>query len=139
MVLKVTQHLPPMVANQLDSYSEAFEIFSHIRDPKVLKALGPSGVRGLLLKRGKQGVPTLMPANHSAHFDWTYPHDHSEMQDLYKRAKQGQWDGDDLPWHTDVDPLNPEVPLLPEHFFDFSVFSDMGIFLTEERIQKVLL
>ena len=136
MVLKVTQHLPPMVANQLDSYSEAFEIFSHIRDPKVLKALGPSGVRGLLLKRGKQGVPTLMPANHSAHFDWTYPHDHSEMQDLYKRAKQGQWAGDDLPWHTDVDPLNPEVPLLPEHFFDFSVLSDMGIFLTEDESRK---
>ena len=136
MVLKVTQHLPPMVANQLDSYSEAFEIFSHIRDPKVLKALGPSGVRGLLLKRGKQGVPTLMPANHSAHFDWTYPHDHPEMQDLYKRAKQGQWDGDDLPWHTDVDPMNPEVPLLPEHFFDFSVLADERIFLTEKESRQ---
>lgn len=136
MVLKVTDHLPPMVANQLDSYTEAFEIFSHIRDPKVLKALGPSGVRGLLLKRGKQGVPTLMPANHSAHFDWTYPHDHPEMQDLYKRAKQGQWDGDDLPWHTDVDPLNPEVPLLPEHFFDFSVLADERIFLTEKESRQ---
>ena len=33
MVLKVAAHLPPMVANQLDSYTEAFEIFSHIRDP----------------------------------------------------------------------------------------------------------
>jgi hypothetical protein len=136
MVLKVTDHLPPMVANQLDSYSEAFEIFSHIRDPKVLKSLGPSGVRGLLLKRGKQGVPTLMPANHSAHFDWTYPHDHPEMQELYKRAKQGQWDGDDLPWHTDVDPMNPEVPLLPEHFFDFSVLADERIFLTEKESRK---
>ncbi len=136
MVLKVTDHLPPMVANQLDSYNEAFEIFSHIRDPKVLKALGPSGVRGLLLKRGKQGVPTLMPANHSAHFDWTYPHDHPEMEDLYKRAKQGQWDGDDLPWHTDVDPLNPEVPLLPEHFFDFSVLADERIFLTEKESRQ---
>lgn len=136
MVLKVTQHLPPAVANQLDSYTEAFEIFSHIRDPKVLKALGPSGVRGLLLKRGKQGVPTQMPANHSAHFDWTYPHDNQEMADLYKLAKQGQWDGDDLPWHTDVDPLNPEVPLLPENFFDFSALKDMRIFLTEDESRK---
>jgi hypothetical protein len=136
MVLKVTQHLPPAVANQLDSYTEAFEIFSHIRDPKVLKALGPSGVRGLLLKRGKQGVPTQMPANHSAHFDWTYPHDNQEMADLYKLAKQGQWDGDDLPWHTDVDPLNPEVPLLPENFFDFSALRDMRIFLTEDESRK---
>ena len=136
MVLKVAAHLPPMVANQLDSYTEAFEIFSHIRDPKVLKSLGPSGVRGLLLKRGKQGVPTLMPANHSAHFDWTSPHDHPEMEELYKRAKQGQWDGDDLPWHTDVDPLNPEVPLLPEHFFDFSVLADERIFLTEKESRQ---
>lgn len=136
MVLKVTQHLPPAVANQLDSYTEAFEIFSHIRDPKVLKALGPSGVRGLLLKRGKQGVPTQMPANHSAHFDWTYPHDNKEMADLYKLAKQGQWDGDDLPWHTNVDPLNPEVPLLPENFFDFSALRDMRIFLTEDESRK---
>lgn len=136
MVLKVTQHLPPAVANQLDSYTEAFEIFSHIRDPKVLKALGPSGVRGLLLKRGKQGVPTQMPANHSAHFDWTYPHDNQEMADLYKLAKQNQWDGDDLPWHTDVDPLNPEVPLLPENFFDFSALRDMRIFLTEDESRK---
>ena len=133
MVLKVTQHLPPKVANQLDSYTEALEIMSHIRDPKVLKALGPSSIRGLLLKRGKQGVPTQMPANHSAHFDWTYPHDHPEMAALYKRAKQGQWDGDDLPWHIDVDPMNPEVPLLPEHFFDFDVLSDLGIFLTPQE------
>ena len=136
MVLKVTQHLPHAVANQLDSYTEAFEIFSHIRDPKVLKALGPSGVRGLLLKRGKQGVPTQMPANHSTHFDWTYPHDNQEMAELYKLAKQGQWDGDDLPWHTNVDPLNPEVPLLPENFFDFSALKDMRIFLTEDESRK---
>jgi hypothetical protein len=41
------------------------------------------------------------------------------MKDLYKRAKAGQWDGDkDLAWNTNVDPLNPEVPLF-RSAFDF--------------------
>jgi hypothetical protein len=110
--------LPPRVQSQLDVWRETAEVFAQIRDPKVLLSLGPSGVRGLLLKRGKQGVPTRVPAHHHAHFDWTYPHDHPEMEDLYIRAKRGQWDGDDLPWGIDVDPMNPEAPILPEWFMD---------------------
>ncbi len=110
--------LPPRVQSQLDAWRETAEVFAHIRDPKVLLSLGPSGVRGLLLKRGKQGVPTRVAAHHHAHFDWTYPHDHPEMEDLYIRAKRGQWDGDDLPWGIDVDPMNPEAPILPEWFMD---------------------
>jgi hypothetical protein len=110
--------LPARVQSQLDIWREAAEVFAQIRDPKVLLSLGPSGVRGLLLKRGKQGVPTRVPAHHHAHFDWTYPHDHPEMEDLYVRAKRGQWDGDDLPWGVDVDPMNPEAPILPEWFMD---------------------
>ena len=100
----LTSKLSPRVKSQLDEYSEAIEVFSHIRDPKVLRALGPSGIRGLVLKRGKQGVPTRIQATHKAHFDWSYPHDNQEMADLYRRAKQGQWDGDDLSWATSVDP-----------------------------------
>ena len=110
--------LPPRVQSQLDVWRETAEVFAQIRDPKVLLSLGPSGVRGLLLKRGKQGVPTRVAAHHHAHFDWTYPHDHPEMEDLYIRAKRGQWDGDDLPWGIDVDPMNPEAPILPEWFMD---------------------
>ena len=90
------------------------------------RALAPSGVRGLLLHRGKQGVPTKIRATHAAHFDWTYPSDQPEMRALYDRAKKGQWDGASLPWKTDVDPLNPEVPLIPERFFDFSLLEVLG-------------
>ncbi len=115
------QRLPPAVRRKVDEFTEAADVASHIRDPRVLRALGPSAARGLLLKRGKQGVPNLMPSGHAAHFDWTYPHDNAEMATLYKRAKQGQWDGDDLPWHLDVDPENPEVRLLPESFFDIEI------------------
>ena len=95
----------------------------------MLSSLAPPGARGLLLHRGKQGVPTLIRATHSAHFDWTYPSDQPDMRSLYDRAKKGQWDGASLPWKTDVDPLNPEVPLIPDRFVDFTVLDGMGVHL----------
>ncbi len=115
---RLTNLLPAKMRSQVDSYFETLSVFAEIRDPKVLAALGPSGVRGLLLHRGKQNTPTKIRANHDAHFDWNYPADHPEMAELYRRAKQGQWDSDSLPWEIDVDPLNPEVPLLPSWFID---------------------
>lgn len=118
MASRLGQILPHTVRNRLDPYLEAIETMNQIRDRKVLRSLGPAGVRGMVLKRGKQGIPTRVPASHEAYFDWSYPHDHPEMQELYRRAKAGQWDGETyLPWHIDVEPLNPEVPLLPEDFF----------------------
>ncbi|HEY2512513.1 MAG TPA: ferritin-like domain-containing protein [Polyangiaceae bacterium] len=126
--------LPPKLRNQLDAYGEALSIFTEVKDPRVLGALGPAGVRGLLLQRGKQGVPTKMPANHAAHFDWSYPADHKDMADLYTRAKQGQWDSDiHLPWKTDVDPMNPEVPILPDNYFDWAKLESFGIKLNEKE------
>ena len=131
---RVLDRLPPRVKSQLDAWREVVDVFSHIRDPRVLKALGPSGVRGLLLHRGKQGVPTHVAASHRVHFDWSYPHDHPEMEALYLRAKQGQWDGDDLPWGIDVDPVNPEVPLLPAWFFDFDAIPVASRLSPKERL-----
>ncbi len=131
--------LPMRVRNQLDAYGEMLGLMREIKDPRVLKALGPSGLRGLLLKRGKQGVPTKFQASHRAYFDWTYPSDHPEMRDLYTRAKEGQWNGaTDLEWRTSVDPLNPEVPLLPADWFRFDVLEDMGVRLTADEKQKLL-
>ncbi|MGZ3449602.1 MAG: ferritin-like domain-containing protein [Polyangiales bacterium] len=124
--------------SQVDAWLEAIEVFTHVRDPKVLAALGPAGVRGLLLHRGKQGVPTHMPASHKAHFDWTYPSDQPEMAELYRRAKEGQWNGDSLPWNTSVDPMNPEVPLLPESFVDLRPLGALGIHLDEKEKRTLL-
>jgi hypothetical protein len=136
---RLARLVPARVKNQLDVFAEILDVFGQIRDPRVLRALGPSGVRGLILQRGKQGVPTKMPATHAAHFDWTYPADNDEMRDLYRRAKRGQWDGDtDLPWHTSVDPMNPEVPLLPERFADFPLLEEMGIRLDAKERREVL-
>ena len=131
----MTAKLPPKLQSQLDSYAEAVSILSHIRDPKVVRSLGGPSVRGLILKRGKQGRPTQMQATHKAHFDWSYPHDNPEMAMLYARAKEGQWVSEDLSWATNVDPLNPEVPILPHDFFDFTLLENKGIHLSAEERQ----
>lgn len=135
---KITHLLPGKMRERVDAYFEALDVFMEIRDPKVLAALGPSGLRGLILRRGKQGRPSHMPASHDAMFDWSYPADFPEMAELYRRAKQGQWDSDvDIDWSIDVDPLNPEVPLLPRDFLDFNGLRRAGIRLTEEEQTKV--
>ncbi len=125
---RITNLLPRRMREQVDAYFEAVEVLAEIRDPRVLRSLGPAGLRGLILKRGKQGVPSKMPATHRAHFDWTYPADNPEMRELYRRAKQGQWDGErDLDWGIDVDPRNPERALVPDSFVDFAALADKGI------------
>jgi hypothetical protein len=130
--------LPKRVRNQVEAYIEAVEMLAEIDDPRVLAALGPAGLRGLILHRGKQGVPTLMPANHRAYFDWTYPSDQPEMADLYRRAKEGQWNGDSLPWQISVDPLDRDVPFLPADFVDFRKIESWGIHLNEKEKSQLL-
>jgi hypothetical protein len=117
---KLATRLPVPVRNRLEGWLEALEVLSEVRDLRVLRSLGPSGVRGLILQRGKQGVPTRTRARHEVYFDWTYPADHPEMRKLYDRAKRGQWNSDEaLQWGTSVDPFDPGKPLLPDGFIDF--------------------
>ena len=112
--------LPHRVQGQLDAWREALEVLGAVKSPRVLASLGPAGVRGLLLQRGKQGRPTRVKASHAVHFDWSYPSDQPGMAELYRRAKAGQWDADSLPWETSVDPLDPEVVLLPDEPYRFT-------------------
>jgi hypothetical protein len=131
--------LPDKVRTRVSTYFEALELLAEVRDPKVLRAIGPAGVRGLILQRGKQGVPTAIPAHHHAHFDWTYPADQPAMAELYRRAKRGQWDGETyLPWATSVDPLDPEVPLLPETFVDFDALASHGLALSPRERRRFM-
>lgn len=125
---KLTSLLPERMKSQVDAWFETLEILTEIRDPRILRSIGPSGVRGLVLQRGKQGVPTKTRAHHDAHFDWAYPSDNPEMRALYGRAKRGQWDAETkLAWSTSVDPFDPERPLLPEGFLDFDGLEARGI------------
>ena len=134
----VNRFLPGRYRDRIDEAVETLSLLREIRDPRVLLSLGPSGVRGLVWKRGKQGVPSKVQASHSAHFDFTYPADHPEMQVLYQRAKQGQWDSDMLPWQISVDPENHEVPLIPEDFIGWDDLHTAGIHLSEKEKQRLL-
>ncbi len=134
---RLTKFLPARMQAQVDAYFEAVEVLTAVKDPKVLAALGPAGIRGLLLRRGRQGKPTPMQASHKAHFDWTYPSDQPEMAELYRRAKTGQWDGDSLPWHIDVDPMNPEREIMPREFIAMDDLEDIGINLSENEQRRL--
>ncbi|MBX3192175.1 MAG: ferritin-like domain-containing protein [Labilithrix sp.] len=125
--------------NQVDGWLEILDVLSELRDPRVLAALAPSGARGLVLKRGKQGVPTKTPAHHAAHFDWSYPADQPAMRALYGRAKKNQWNSDTtLAWSTSVDPYDPARPLLPEGFLDFDALEALGIKLDARERQRLV-
>jgi hypothetical protein len=131
---RLAKILPAKVRERVDPYLEAVEIVGEMRDPRVLASIGPSAARGMILKRGKQGVPTKIPASHEAYFDWTYPADNPEMRELYRRAKEGQWDGETyLPWDTNVDPLDPDHPLVPDYFFDFERLEGHGVKLDKNE------
>jgi hypothetical protein len=75
-----------------------------------------------------------MQASHRAHFDFNYGGDYPEMYDLYRRAVANQWDAETtLDWSTDVDPLNPEVPVLPADMAPLAGLAAKGIRLDEKE------
>jgi hypothetical protein len=137
MLERIMARLPARVRDTVDRYLEVLDVMREIKDPRVARSLGPAGIRGLVLRRGKQGVPTTFPANHAAYFDWSYPADHPDMRDLYERAKRGQWDGATyLPWSTSVDPFDPERMLLPDGYFDYGILESYGVRLTREEQER---
>jgi hypothetical protein len=133
-MLDLAQTLPKVVRDRVDPYLEAADVLGEVHDPRVLASIGPSGIRGLLLKRGKQDAPTDIPSRHHAQFDWSYPSDHPEMYELYRRAKAGQWDGETyLPWRTSVDPYDPNTAIVPDEFFAYGKAEEMGVKLTAKE------
>ena len=126
--------LPLRMRNKIDSYIDALGVVRGIRDRRVLRSLAPAGFRGLVQQRGKQSASSNMPASHSATFAWTYPGDQPEMQDLYQRAKTGQWVSEDLPWHLSVDPFNTESPILPQTLVNTAKLEEvLGVRLTAKE------
>jgi hypothetical protein len=135
---RVMDIVPDGVRRRLDTFADTLEVFTQIRDPRVFAAMGPSAVRGLVLQRGKQGAPSRMGAHHAAHFDWSYPSDQPAMRELYERAKAGQWNGNDLPWATDVDLERPDVGILPDDFLAFEVLAEHGVHLDARERRRLL-
>ena len=83
----------------------------------VLKSmLGPAW-RGFIKQEGKAGGQSALQIAHEAHFDWQYTRDRPAMAKLYEAAKVSQWNAStDVDWSIDVDPHNPERPLLPDSY-----------------------
>jgi hypothetical protein len=84
------------------------------RNVKVAIDLLPSAISGFMLQEGKR-KDIGMKSGHEIHYDWSYSNfGNPEFMNLYKKAKKGQWDSDDLSWHTDVDPTNLDIQIFPE-------------------------
>ena len=133
----VLKGLPSHVRNRIESTLEAIDIVTEAKNPRVIASLIPSAGRGFLLQQGKAGGPVKMKSNHETYFDFSYKSDFPEMVDLYKRAKLGQWNSDTaLDWKTDVDPLNPNVPLLPDSFFPLDGIKGYGTKLDGKELLK---
>jgi hypothetical protein len=84
------------------------------RNVKVAFDLLPSAISGFVLQEGKR-KDIGMKSGHEIHYDWSYSNfGNPEFMNLYKKAKKGQWDSDDLLWTTDVDPTNLDLQIFPE-------------------------
>ncbi len=131
--------LPMPMQNKITQVLENVALVAEVRDPKIGIGMLPSAYRGLWQRKGKGDDAVLMRSGHPLHFDLNYGSDFPEMYDLYRRAVANQWDGDwQLDWNTQVDPMNPEVPLLGETpFVPFDVLKAHGIKLTAHEQQTL--
>ncbi len=136
---RMLQGMPLKMQNTVTKTLENISLVAEIRDPKVGVSMLPSAYRGLWQKKGKgdDGVP--MKSGHAVHFDLNYGSDFPEMYDLYRRAVANQWDGEwQLDWNTQVDPMNPEVPILGSTpFIPFDSLETAGISLTAKEKQEL--
>lgn len=122
----LVRRLPTPVRARVETFVDNLNTVLSVNNIQVMGRMGPSAMRGLFLRRGRDGT-TAMQARHRAHFDFDYPGDHPEMRALYEKAKRLQWNGaTDLPWQTSVDPLNPEVPIVGRDFIDWDVIAEYG-------------
>ncbi|MCB1178480.1 MAG: hypothetical protein KDK36_12920, partial [Leptospiraceae bacterium] len=84
------------------------------RNVKVAVDLLPSAISGFLMQEGKREFSNIH-SNHAIHYNWKYDKfGNEEFINLYKKAKKGQWDSDDLQWDTQVDPDNMDLQIFPE-------------------------
>jgi hypothetical protein len=135
----LAQWLPQPVRRRLESFTDNLNTVLAVHNPRVMAQMAPSAMRGLFLKRGRSGEKVAMRAGHAALFDFAYPADSPELRALYAKAKRLQWDAArDLDWSIDVDPHNPEVPLLPEDFVAWDVLDGFGAHATPAERRQVL-
>lgn len=129
--------MPLAARTRVEEAVDNISVVLQMRNPKVFTSMAPSAVRGLALKQGKRKSMVNMKSGHPVTFDLTYKMDFPEMRRLYQRAVENQWNADkDLDWTTDVDPRNPEIPIISNDFFPDHYISQLPVKLTgKQRIE----
>jgi hypothetical protein len=136
---RMLKGMPIRARNSIYSTLDTIGMMASVGNPKVAASMAPSALRGLVLRRAQQGDAVQMQAHHSAHFSLDYAGEFPEMYELYRRAVANQWNGDrDLDWSTDVDPMNPATPIVPEAYAPFAQFEEIGIRLNAHEKQRFL-
>ncbi len=131
--------LPRELRRRAASLSELLALLPHVKNPLVLGEMVPSLARGMLLGQARLGESASMVSGHGAHFLWSYDSDFPELRELYRQAKQSQWDSESaLDWSLDVDPLDPERALLPRSFFPVEGLAAMGVTLSEAEQRRFI-
>lgn len=106
----------------------------HMKNPRVFASMAPSAVRGLVLKDGKRKEVVTMQSGHPVTFDLGYKLDFPEMMQLYHRAVDNQWNANkDIDWSIDVDPLNPDVPIISNEFISDELLSILPVKLSADE------
>lgn len=139
----VAKHLPVGVRHQLERFGEHLSLLTEMRNPRVLRRIGPSAVRGLILKQGVRDEPARIVSAHETIIDWQLRSDSPELQALYQKAKRLQWNGaTDLDWSINVEPESNENALLPDDFLAWDHFESLGLHMTlkdrRHRLHQVL-
>src|SRR5687767_4940985 len=83
-----------------------------VKNARVLRSLLGPALRGFLFQKGKHGRAASIPTEYEAYFTFDYNSDNDALSRLYKQAKRDQWDGETLPWDTEVDPHREDVRIL---------------------------
>ena len=126
--------MPTPARRRVEETLDNVSVVLQMRNPKVFASMAPSAMRGLVLKEGKRKERVDMHSGHPATFDLRYKMDFPEMNKLYRRAVASQWNGDeDLDWNIDVDPMNPEVPILSNEFIPDDVFDSLPVKLNQQQ------
>ncbi len=134
--LSLMKLVPEKFRGRSEQLLEALMTLGEVKSLSALSSMLPSVGRGIVLRLGRRQAATDMLSGHSAHFDWEYTSDFPEMRELYQRAKQNQWDSETtLDWSTDVDPLNPEVPILQR---DFLALDQVPVPLDEKEERRLM-
>jgi hypothetical protein len=129
--------MPVSARSRVEEAIDNISVVLQMRNPKVFASMAPSAVRGLALKQGKRKAMVEMASSHPVTFDLTYKMDFPEMRRLYQRAVENQWNADkDLDWKSNVDPLNPEIPIISNDFFPDDYLKQLPVKLTpKQRIE----